>query len=733
MEAESLVQLVGSGNTATVEEEWMKVVEGAELTLPELAGYNVVLAELCRLGNESLAAELAWMALESLSSRHSAQDLLTVAGPFLLRVGNSDDLRAQVADLYRAAYGDRKGLEVLLDESGIAGGRPVRRALRTLDVCLALREGDYLVARDEEGAARIDSIDCSTWEFTVTVGQESQTLDPVQLADTYEPALPTDFRVLWRFAPEELSKKLQGDPGSSVIDLCRRHGNKLDSDVLEALLVPDLLSKAEWKQWWPRARTALKRSPHVTLKGRSPYYIEYHDQPITLEQDFLGEFQRRRDLTRQTELLEQYLRECKSRPEGPSNDALRQCYEVLCERARRLAHAGAATAGLCWVIAFRVGDLAGVEGAGHEAAAFLRDAPDLGAVFQHIESEVYIDLACRCLAEARPDDWADRLWDLLPAFPLAACDQAVSRLAEAGRTPADFDALVQRVLDSPIPHFEALLWLWDGPADADLVAGVTPMAVLTRILRTLEDVRLADDVPRDRLRTMRTRARAVLSARKYERFAACVDALEPGVARALRRQIARSESFGHTVRDNLIRVIDRRVPPLETEAEIEPWEREDVLYVTKIGLARKQEEIEHHVNVKMAENSRAIGRAAERGDLSENSEYKFALEERDLLRARLAQMNAELAQARIIDPEDVPTTQIGVGTTAEFRRVSDGDRYEMSFLGPWETDTAKGRFNYKAPLPQRLMGKRVGDVVEFDHSGVVGEYEIVALRNALTG
>ena len=36
-----------------------------------------------------------------------------------------------------------------------------------------------------------------------------------------------------------------------------------------------------------------------------------------------------------------------------------------------------------------------------------------------------------------------------------------------------------------------------------------------------------------------------------------------------------------------------------------------------------------------------LGEAASRGDLSENSEYKFAIEERNLLRARLAQLNSE--------------------------------------------------------------------------------------------
>ena len=45
----------------------------------------------------------------------------------------------------------------------------------------------------------------------------------------------------------------------------------------------------------------------------------------------------------------------------------------------------------------------------------------------------------------------------------------------------------------------------------------------------------------------------------------------------------------------------------------------------------------------MRANAKAIGEAAAHGDLSENSEYRFALEERDLLRARLAQLQGQSA------------------------------------------------------------------------------------------
>jgi len=257
------------------------------------------------------------------------------------------------------------------------------------------------------------------------------------------------------------------------------------------------------------------------------------------------------------------------------------------------------------------------------------------------------------------------------------------------------------------------------------------MSLLARILRTLEDCRKADHIPKETVKNINQRARSVLSARRYERFTQCLENMDPGMAATLRVQLRRLDNVGRAVCDDLLRLLRDRFPPTETTAATPPWALENVLFVTERGMSRKQSEIEHHVNVKMKENARAIGRAAEHGDLSENSEYKFALEERDLLRARLAQMNAELAKARIIDPNEVPIAHVGIGSRVVLNRVSDGLRYEICFVGPWEADAGKGWYNYLAPFSQEMMGKRVADRVEFSHTGAAGTYEIVEIQNAL--
>ena len=79
MKPESLIQLIGSGNTTTVDEEWMRLLEAPDLPLARFVGYRDVLAELCRVGKASQAEELAWAAVEAISMRHTPLDAITVA------------------------------------------------------------------------------------------------------------------------------------------------------------------------------------------------------------------------------------------------------------------------------------------------------------------------------------------------------------------------------------------------------------------------------------------------------------------------------------------------------------------------------------------------------------------------------------------------------------------------------------------------------------------------------
>ena len=387
MKPESFLQLIGSGNAATVDEEWMRLLDTPDLALDQLAKFSVVLSELRRLGRTAQAEELAWAATEALSGRYPPRETLTVAGPFLLAVGQSEELRGQVEGLYRSAYDDVEGLDALLSEAGLSGGRPVRRALRTLDLCLPLEKGDFLVARDDDGAARVNGIDRAAWRFSITTGDGADTLGAVHLADRFRPAPQSDFRVMRAFAPEQLAKQLWTEPTPIIIDICKRRENGIDSDALETTLVPDLVSIDDWKKWWTRTRNALRRCPNVRIDGRTPAVLTYVEVPVALEDDLVKALEDARGLLARWELIDKYLRECRARNTQPSEPVLRRSHDRFRKMAEELAGKKPARAGLAWLLAVRVGRVIGINAVPDEVVSLFGRCPDLGELFALIEDD----------------------------------------------------------------------------------------------------------------------------------------------------------------------------------------------------------------------------------------------------------------------------------------------------------------------------------------------------------
>jgi len=713
------------------EAAWMKLVESSELTPERWAMYEPALRALVKGDRQKQAETLAWAAIEAVSNDHEPLAVITMAGPLLRGVGESDELRTQVTELYKSAYEGRDGLEELLEEAGLAGGRPVRRALQTLEVALNVSEGAYLIERHDTGAARVDDVDTSAWKFTITNGDGSETLGAVKLADRYSVSEPGNFRVLMQFFPDQLHERVNGDPASIVIDLCRENGNTIDSEQLMGYLVPKVLDENGWKKWWTKTRSALKKLPNVQVDGRSPYYITYTEVDVDFGSQFVDAFVKMEDPVKQVSLAEEYVRDCGARSEQPDAACIDKCCSVLRQRALAVEKNRPDDAFVQWLAVRRIGRVAGAEGMEDRVAELIDAAGDLPALIAQVPDASLQQLACEVVMERRPDTWTDEFLALLPRVALSVCDWCAKQLLEAGVEASRIVDLAQPIISSPVDHFEAVLWLWNVPDVEGMDQAVPPVSVLFTILRGLESSRLEDHIDRSVALRLGGRARAVLGARKCARFAECVDTLEPGMAKALRRQLHVTDNLGRAVREDMLRILDRKFPKVSNARALKPWEREDTLYVTEQGLSRKQDEIEHHVNVKMRENAKAIGEAAEKGDLSENSEYKFALEERDLLRARLAQMNSEVAMSQVLRPKDVPEDEIGIGTKAVFRKIEDGSSYEITFFGPWEADFDKGILNYCSPLGMELMGVRVGQQVEFDHRNASGLYELVAVTNAL--
>ena len=192
---------IAAGKLDLVESAWAQAVEQAAPVADMLAVLEALVA-----GRHLKDAEmLGWSLVAERAEKAAPADALAVAKAVVLAVPDSADLRQEAAALYHKALGGVPNLDALLKASGLTEGRSARWALRTLDVCLGMQLGAFLVNRIEHGVVRVERFDPAAGKYEVAHPDgTTATLDATILADDFDPIDPDDFRVLAQFQAAQL-------------------------------------------------------------------------------------------------------------------------------------------------------------------------------------------------------------------------------------------------------------------------------------------------------------------------------------------------------------------------------------------------------------------------------------------------------------------------------------------------------------------------------------------------
>lgn len=136
----------------------------------------------------------------------------------------------------------------------------------------------------------------------------------------------------------------------------------------------------------------------------------------------------------------------------------------------------------------------------------------------------------------------------------------------------------------------------------------------------------------------------------------------------------------------------------------------NVVYITKEGLKKIHEELEHLKTVKREELSAKLQAAISQGDLSENADYHAAKEEQGFIEGRIRDLEDSLRRAQVIE-ENVPADRVSVGNTVTV--VEDGfDEPETyHIVGPHEANPGNGRISNESPFGRALIGAKKGQTV----------------------
>ena len=110
--------------------------------------------------------------------------------------------------------------------------------------------------------------------------------------------------------------------------------------------------------------------------------------------------------------------------------------------------------------------------------------------------------------------------------------------------------------------------------------------------------------------------------------------------------------------------------------------------------------------------SAAIAEAADKGDLSENSEYDAAKEAQAHLEDKINKLKLAIAEAKIVDTSRLSTDTVQILSKVEMTNIATKAKMTYTIVSESEANLKEGKISIKTPIAQGLLNKKVGDEAE---------------------
>jgi len=723
MDADDLLKLAKKGKLDDLEACWMDIVAEGGFDLRRLLAVPQILASR---GHERDAESLVWYLIDELrqaGQRETAFEAARTAASFL---PSSDLLREALSELYVEAYRAREDVDLMARLAFGPADTPLPEGIGSMDNLLAFRPGIYVLDPQHGEVGRVEGFDAERGGVLIRFA-DSDKLYAGALLARLQQVDQDDFRALRAFESERLSQMAQDDPEELLSLALSTLDRRMELRRLRIYLEPVV---GNWSRWWSKARRKLSRSANIGMTPGPAPALFLRSSPLSHGQRMVRRFDGIvapvARLRAALDIVEEARAHGHIELEALEHvaDALARLAAGASDESPHLAFAAFAVAGACRHAAGGVA--AGPGPSERVVERTLNDPESLVAAVPDAQVQL---VALDALRTYAGEAWPEVCVALMPVAERAVCGFLAGELERAGRADALRDACA-RIMARGKAHAGALAWLWRSSAAGRLPAGLDLGALTIRLLSAAAALvrveGLSEAERRERLHELRNALfmrngaalRRALSAARPEQLAVIKSMAEfnPGLTPQRIEELA---------------VLLRATEPSLFEKPVPPWEQ-GVIYVTEAGIARRTAELEHLVHVELPRVIQEVGEAASFGDLSENAEYKAAVERRTRLAEQVGRMQEELAEARVIAPEMADVDHVTIGSRVRLYNLATGQEEVITFLGPWDARPAERIYAYNAPLGMKFMGRVVGDVVEFDLEGEQPRrWEVLGIEPAL--
>lgn len=149
-----------------------------------------------------------------------------------------------------------------------------------------------------------------------------------------------------------------------------------------------------------------------------------------------------------------------------------------------------------------------------------------------------------------------------------------------------------------------------------------------------------------------------------------------------------------------------------------------IQYVTKETLELLKAELQRMKTVDRPAASRAIAEAREKGDLKENAEYDAAKESQGLLEAKIAAMEGNLVNVRVLDESSIDTSKVSILTKVTLTNLNTKKQVTYQLVSEQEADLKAGKISVTSPIGKGILGKQPGETAEVQAPAGIMKFRI---------
>ena len=648
-----------------------------------------------------------------------------------------EEVRNEIIECYTAKYGTLPHFQQALNDSNLSQSwRPLNDAISDFEKYIDFAKGNF-VFHNDWGIGHIKAVNDEFMIidfFNMDTGKSMKGKE-MKVNENTLTILPKDH--IWvikcTHKLSELKEMVKKDVKGTLKAIIKSFDNCADKKLIKKELTKKIktegiLNEKEYVSWSHLANEILDKDQDFgEVLGKKGFYEVMLNQ-ISPEEKMLTKFRNQKSFFDKIDVYQTFLKKKDLKKNESYNEMLDYFYNIY-------RTTGSLGEKVCsWLI------LDNTDSSPSESfAEFYRQIQDVTETFSEIpEKQTSLrDAFLKKINEAVPE-WPDIYCTL---FPYHLDPFIPDTLIKAGHEEK-IKEVFKKILDKYKANKKQFVWICEHENDYPFIKELMPdqEKIITEMIwlldttnrdiasknkkNSVDDQKISKKIEQYLFAPLDKKNKA--SGNRIAPFILDVDKKN---AKQMLFRLEGIAGLDYKILEGIKDQLKDKYPDLVIESE-QPLEvvYSSGLIVTQSGLDKKKEELKYIMEVEIPKNSKEIGEAIARGDLSENAEYKYGKEKQEQLNNAVGKLTEEINNAQVFDKATLNLDKVSFGTKVTLLNLDTNEKTVYTILGPWESDSEKNIISYQAPLADELLDAEKDEELHFEINGTQHNIKVLSIE-----